>query len=86
MILEAIEVVQEAGKYASTMIFMLHFKGVFSSKLNENLSFYIGVAALLLGADPTLTPAEVTSIIINTATRDHIIDAQGSPNLLLYTY
>lgn len=45
-----------------------------------------GVVALLLGADPTLTPAEVTSIIMNTATRDQIIDGKNSPNLLLYTY
>ncbi|XP_072041188.1 aqualysin-1-like [Amphiura filiformis] len=45
-----------------------------------------GVVALLLGADPSLTPADVTSIIINTATRDKIIDAKNSPNLLLYTY
>ncbi|XP_072041187.1 extracellular serine proteinase-like [Amphiura filiformis] len=45
-----------------------------------------GVVALLLGADPSLTPADVTSIIINTATRDKVIDAKNSPNLLLYTY
>ena len=59
---------------------------LFTDLKTHFILFFSGVVALLLGADPTLTPAEVTSIIMNTATRDQIIDGKNSPNLLLYTY
>ncbi|XP_033103057.1 aqualysin-1-like [Anneissia japonica] len=45
-----------------------------------------GVAALILGQDSTLTPADVKSRIEDAATKDMLVDldsAQKSPNLLL---
>ena len=45
-----------------------------------------GAAALLLQSDPTATPAQIASLIINSATPDAITGlAAGSPNLVLYT-
>ncbi len=45
-----------------------------------------GVAAVLLGSDPTLTPAEITDAIIANATPGLLsYIGAGSPNLLLYT-
>ncbi|XP_071947573.1 aqualysin-1-like isoform X2 [Antedon mediterranea] len=44
-----------------------------------------GVAALHVGRDESLTPADVTSLIVNEASRGRITDVVGSPNLLLYT-
>ncbi|XP_033633313.1 aqualysin-1-like [Asterias rubens] len=44
-----------------------------------------GAAALLLSVDPSLTPAEVTHKLLNSATKDKVTDARDSPNLLLYT-
>jgi subtilisin family serine protease len=44
-----------------------------------------GAAALLLGANPALTPDEVASTLFAAATPDKITDAgAGSPNLLLF--
>lgn len=45
-----------------------------------------GVAALLLESDPTITPSEASSIIVNSATPDHLTAiGPNSPNRLLYT-
>ncbi|MGQ4712953.1 S8 family peptidase [Streptomyces anulatus] len=45
-----------------------------------------GAAALLLAADPSLTPAQVRDKLVAAATPDKISDARtGSPNRLLYT-
>lgn len=45
-----------------------------------------GVAALLLESDPTITPSETSSIIVNSATANHLTSiGPGSPNLLLYS-
>ncbi|MFI0169647.1 S8 family serine peptidase [Streptomyces sp. NPDC017095] len=43
-----------------------------------------GAAALYLSANPTATPAQVQTAIINNATSGVIGDTQGSPNKLLY--
>ena len=44
-----------------------------------------GAAALILGEDPTATPAEVTTEILTNATPGVVIDeGVGSPNLLLF--
>jgi serine protease len=46
-----------------------------------------GVAALYLAVNPTATPAQVTSAIINAATPNKVTGAQtGSPNRLLYSF
>jgi serine protease len=46
-----------------------------------------GVAALYLAANPTATPAQVTSAIINASTPGKVTGAQtGSPNRLLYSF
>ena len=45
-----------------------------------------GAAALLLEARPSLTPQQVTDMILDFATPDVVINPRlGSPNLLLYT-
>jgi len=45
-----------------------------------------GVAALLLESDPTITPAEASSIIVNSATPNRLTAiGPDSPNLLLYS-
>lgn len=45
-----------------------------------------GTAALLLGADPSLTPAEIQQAILDESTLDAIADVgPGSPNRLLYS-
>lgn len=45
-----------------------------------------GAAALLLGANPTATPADVRSSLVSAATPDVLSDVKdGSPNLLLFT-
>ncbi|HYV45080.1 MAG TPA: Ig-like domain-containing protein [Myxococcaceae bacterium] len=45
-----------------------------------------GAAALLLAADPTATPAAVTSAMLGSATPNHVTNpGTGSPNRLLYT-
>lgn len=43
-----------------------------------------GVAAIHLGLNPELTPAELRDIILNSATRDPIKDVKSSPGLFLY--
>ncbi|WP_189538281.1 S8 family peptidase [Streptomyces roseolilacinus] len=43
-----------------------------------------GAAALYLSANPTATPAQVQTAIVNNATSNVIGDTQGSPNKLLY--
>merc|ERR1712242_114387 len=43
-----------------------------------------GVAALILGASPNLSPNEVTEVIINEALDGNVKDPQGSPNKLLF--
>jgi serine protease len=46
-----------------------------------------GVAALYLAVNPTATPAQVTSAIINASTPNKVTGAQtGSPNRLLYSF
>jgi subtilisin family serine protease len=46
-----------------------------------------GVAALLLQGDSNLTPALLTTIMINDATKGAVVgEGRGSPNLLLYSY
>ncbi|MFD0726511.1 S8 family serine peptidase [Lysobacter brunescens] len=45
-----------------------------------------GVAALYLASNPTATPAQVTTAIINSSTPNKVTDAKtGSPNRLLYS-
>jgi len=44
-----------------------------------------GIAALYLGAHPTATPAQVKQAILGNATSGHIINVNGSPNLLAYS-
>lgn len=44
-----------------------------------------GIAALYLGAHPTATPAQVKQAILSNATSGHIINVNGSPNLLAYS-
>ena len=45
-----------------------------------------GVVATILEANPTLTPAELTQSLIDTATSDVLFDVgSGSPNILVYT-
>jgi serine protease len=45
-----------------------------------------GVAALYLANNPSATPAQVTTAIINNATPNKVTDAKpGTPNLLLYS-
>jgi len=45
-----------------------------------------GAAALLLSAEPSLTPEEVLAKLVEAATPDAVIDAKAdSPNLLLYS-
>jgi len=43
-----------------------------------------GVAALILGASPNLSPNEVTEVIVNEALEGNVKDTQGSPNKLLF--
>nr|WP_326781906.1 S8 family serine peptidase [Streptomyces longwoodensis] len=43
-----------------------------------------GAAALYLSANPTATPAQVQTALINNATSGVLGDTQGSPNKLLY--
>lgn len=43
-----------------------------------------GAAALYLSANPTATPAQVQTALINNATSNAISDTKGSPNKLLY--
>ena len=44
-----------------------------------------GIAALYLGAHPSATPAQVKQAILGNATSGHILNANGSPNLLAYS-
>lgn len=44
-----------------------------------------GIAALYLGAHPSATPAQVKQAILANATSGHIINVNGSPNLLAYS-
>jgi subtilisin family serine protease len=46
-----------------------------------------GVAALALAANPTATPAAITSLLISSATTNRLVSASlyGAPNLLLYS-
>jgi len=44
-----------------------------------------GIAALYLGAHPTATPSQVKQAILANATSGHILNANGSPNLLAYS-
>ncbi|SDZ43144.1 Serine protease, subtilisin family [Amycolatopsis xylanica] len=44
-----------------------------------------GAAALYLTANPSATPAQVASALIDNATPGKITDVKGSPNKLLYT-
>ncbi|KAL7746598.1 hypothetical protein RI367_007998 [Sorochytrium milnesiophthora] len=44
----------------------------------------VGVAALYLGENGDLTPAQVKSLIQSSATKDLVKDPQGSVNLILY--
>lgn len=44
-----------------------------------------GIAALYLGAHPTATPAQVKQAILANATSGHILNLNGSPNLLAYS-
>ncbi|MFM8774598.1 MAG: S8 family serine peptidase, partial [Actinomycetota bacterium] len=43
-----------------------------------------GVAALILGNDPSLAPSTVAAAIKDSATPDLVVDPVGSPNLLLF--
>lgn len=43
-----------------------------------------GVAAIHLGLNPTLTPAQLRDVILNDATRDVIKDTKDSPKLFLH--
>jgi hypothetical protein len=43
-----------------------------------------GVAARLLSANPTFTPAQITTVVQNTATPNVVIDARSAANLLLF--
>jgi subtilisin family serine protease len=44
-----------------------------------------GAAALILGSDPGLSPAQVRDILIENATENVVDDAgDGSPNRLLF--
>jgi subtilisin family serine protease len=46
-----------------------------------------GVAALFLASNPTATPAQVTSAIINASTPNKVTNpGAGSPNRLLYSF
>jgi subtilisin family serine protease len=44
-----------------------------------------GVAALYLAANPTWTPAQVRTAMVNDATPNKVTDPKGAPNKLLYT-
>ena len=44
-----------------------------------------GVAALYLEQNPTASPAQVKSAILNSATTGRVSGTNGSPNLLLYS-
>lgn len=44
-----------------------------------------GAAAIYLGANPTATPAQITSAIIAGAATGKVVDPKGSPNRLLNT-
>jgi subtilisin family serine protease len=44
-----------------------------------------GAAGMYLEAYPTATPAEVAAALISNATPNKILNASGSPNLILYT-
>ncbi|XP_033098370.1 aqualysin-1-like [Anneissia japonica] len=43
-----------------------------------------GVCALHLSRDSSLSPAQLTNLILNEASRDQLMDIKDSPNLLLY--
>ncbi|XP_071948862.1 aqualysin-1-like [Antedon mediterranea] len=43
-----------------------------------------GVCALHLSRDPTLSPGQLTSLLLNEASRDQLKGINDSPNLLLY--
>lgn len=43
-----------------------------------------GVAARILGANPTLTPAQVATVIRNSATSNVVLDSRSANNLLLF--
>lgn len=45
-----------------------------------------GVAALYLAVNPTATPSQVNSAIINASTPNKITSVSGSPNRLLYSF
>ena len=46
---------------------------------------FLGVAAILLGLDPTLTPAQIESELIRSSTPNKVTNAgTNSPNRLLY--
>ncbi len=44
----------------------------------------VGAAAIYLGKFPKATPAQTTGYLVASANKDHVIDPQGSPNLLLF--
>jgi subtilisin family serine protease len=44
-----------------------------------------GVAALILSANPTATPAQVAATLLANSTPGKVTDPQGSPNRLLFT-
>ena len=44
-----------------------------------------GAAALILAANPTYTPAQITAALVNTATTGNLTNLNGSPNRLLFT-
>lgn len=44
-----------------------------------------GAAAILLQAQPSLTPAQVKAQLVEAATQDVVTDAKGSPNLMLFS-
>ncbi|EYB68398.1 peptidase S8/S53 subtilisin kexin sedolisin [Deinococcus phoenicis] len=45
----------------------------------------VGAVALILGANPSYTPAQVTSALVNNATTGKVTGVNGSVNRLLYT-
>jgi len=45
-----------------------------------------GVAALILAYNPGYTSSQVTSVMLNNATTNKVVGANGSPNRLLYRY
>ena len=44
----------------------------------------VGAAAQVMQLQPSLTPAQITAVLVGRATQGAVTDTQGSPNLLLY--